>query len=1036
MTALNERMNRPIAQAKFLGILLPASLAALAFPVAPIALGAPGGPVAPGAHRPLQDSTRQDSVEVELQELERLIAAERREADLMRRRGDPRGAVRLLDDLLEDEPGDAESRTLRALAQFERGKDERALKDARRAFEDAREGGDIELAAQCLRNLAHMLCTLGETGESVELLDGADDLIDPERVVVDAWAMGRALDASGARTAARAVFEHALHAPAPTTWEGLLAKGRCEHALGRLERASRTLVEADKAARAAGGSEPDVLVALADLYFESEKEVEAKGKRSAGRLYREALELHPTHEACLLGLFRLHRYNRRRSSQTPEEILAQLLDANPRSVDGVIASASAALEDGQLRQTRSDLALLEELAPNRREKRSVEAALAWVEHRREDCDAILGELTRSAAEDGRPEREVGRHLVELYRFAEAEGFLQRAVERDPTDYLAWTYLGRSLANVGREVQAREAFEKADIAAAGRQDAWRNNMALVLRRMDDTMVEEDYGELTFSWQPDAAEVLRTYLVPFYQEARAELAERYGHTPSPTRIEVFRQHEDFSVRSVGFQGFPALGVCFGPVVTALSPLSEMRGNFSWARTSFHEFSHVIHLGLSHNRCPRWITEGLATWEEVNKSPMWTRNMRRELIDARANGDIIPVRELNRAFRGPRIIFGYYQGGLLCRMLIRDHGFRPMIRILEAFDRGLDVDEALDEVFGMSPEEVDEAFLVFVDEFLGSLEVEPRWSKRVVSRLRVTLPTDPPDEGLDEWADGWATIAWGSWQMRLAVDAEEALRLIDRAGLRPVRATFLRGEMALTKNNRRKARRHWEEAVEAGGRDYRALVALGALQAEQGDEDLAEATYLMAEEAFPGFDDRSLSAELRLAKLYAKRDETDLAMQARERWLRWNAGDLDKRREVAAWHFENGRFAEANRLFAEANEVDLFLRDLHWAWARSLQAEGRFEEALREYRVAALVPPELDSDHQSSAMSVEEALEKIQERGSVKPEHDAVALTDEERAQLLSSSAECLLELERRDEAVSAASQARALDADVEVPPGLLE
>src|SRR4030095_17109525 len=113
---------------------------------------------------------------------------------------------------------------------------------------------------------------------------------------------------------------------------------------------------------------------------------------------------------------------------------------------------------------------------------------------------------------------------------------------------------------------------------------------------------------------------------------------------TRIEVCRRFEDFSGRSVGFSCFPALGVCFGPVVTSVSPLSELRGTFSWARTSFHEFTHVIHLGLSNNRCPRWGTEGLATWEEVNRDASWSRNMRRELIDARASDELIGVRDLN--------------------------------------------------------------------------------------------------------------------------------------------------------------------------------------------------------------------------------------------------------------------------------------------------------------------------------------------------------------------------------------------------------
>ena len=34
------------------------------------------------------------------------------------------------------------------------------------------------------------------------------------------------------------------------------------------------------------GTEPDILVALANLYFESEREVAARGQRSAGALYR------------------------------------------------------------------------------------------------------------------------------------------------------------------------------------------------------------------------------------------------------------------------------------------------------------------------------------------------------------------------------------------------------------------------------------------------------------------------------------------------------------------------------------------------------------------------------------------------------------------------------------------------------------------------------------------------------------------------------------------------------------------------------
>ena len=677
----------------------------------------------------------------ELDQLEELLRSERAEAERMRRSGDLRAARKVLLQHLEDDPDDHASRAQLARVRLDEGD----FAKAEAAAEQALQAADPAVRQRAAEVLADLWIELGRAQQALELFEGGDAPL-AEATYGNTWRQGTALDALGRRTEARQAWGAALMTGtelAADDWESLLARARIEQGLGRLVPASRSLVEADRAARRTGGAEADVLVALGDVYFESEREVEAAGKRSAASLYKEALEIHPTHEGALLGLFELHRYNRRRQSRSPESILDELLQARPRSVEGLLGKATADLSDGKLVAARETLATLVELAPGRRERRILVAALAWVEHRREACLAELASLLENAPEDSRPEREVGRMLVELYRFQESIDFFAQAVERDPSDYEGLGLYGGALANVGDEKRALEMLGAAVDAAAGRRDAKRDNLKLVLERMAARHVTEDFGELVFSWQPDAAEVLRTYLLPFYEQAREELAERYGFTPGPTTIEIFREHRDFSVRSVGFQGFPALGVCFGPVVTALSPLAQLRGRFSWARTGFHEFSHVVHLGLSHNRCPRWITEGLATWEEVRRSPSWTRNMRRDLVDARAGDNLIPVRELNRAFRGPRILFGYYQGGLLCEMLIDEHGFAPMIRLLEAFDEGLDLDEAFDRTFGQSPEEVDANFERFVDGRIAGLEIEPRWPKRKLSRLRLSLPRKLPTD-----------------------------------------------------------------------------------------------------------------------------------------------------------------------------------------------------------------------------------------------------------------------------------------------------
>ena len=237
------------------------------------------------------------------------------------------------------------------------------------------------------------------------------------------WA--RALWTAGQREDARLVLDKGAQTRLDASWERLLAKARCERKLGYLERASRTLVAADDQARVSEGAEPDILVELGDLYFEADGEVDLKvGRESPAVLYKNALQIHPTHER---GLARAVHACASLSTGTdravrPRKSWASSCGARPRSVPGLLAGLSADLDDGQLVSARERLEILRELAPAHRQVRTLEAALAWIEHRREECEQILSELHASDPADGRPEREVGRTLCELYRFAEGRPF--------------------------------------------------------------------------------------------------------------------------------------------------------------------------------------------------------------------------------------------------------------------------------------------------------------------------------------------------------------------------------------------------------------------------------------------------------------------------------------------------------------------------------------------------------------------------------------------------------------------------------------
>ncbi len=927
---------------------------------------------------------------------EPLSREEREELDGMRRRGETSAVLRELDEVLAETPEDAATRALRARVRFASCDYPGAVEDAQAALQIALAGKlSSEDASACGRAWLEILSELGRAREALEALGAGYSGLRPAQDVRDAQALGATLVAAGRREEGLALQRQGAESRGGA-WEELLARARCERALGLFERAARTLVQADERTRPRPGSEPDVLVELAEVYFEAYGEVDdaVSVAHSPAELVREALALAPQHEGARLLLFDLHRWNWQRTSQSPEQILESIFAVRPDSIPGWIRRASAALDDGDLPTTRRALARLAELAPARRDVRAEQAALAWVEHRREQAQAELAALVGEDPHDPWPELAVGWHLLELYRFAEAAPFCERATERDGRAWMAWIQLGRARANTGDEDGARAAFARSVEVGQGRRNAFRDNLRLVLKRMQESMVLSDHGELRFLWPPAEAAVLGAYFPDFYGRARTELAKRYGHTPGVTQIEVFRDWADFSVRSTGYEGYPALGVCFGPVVTAVSPLCELRGTFSWARTSFHEFTHVIHLGLSNNRCPRWITEGLATWEEGARRKSWWRNMRRELIDARANDEVFPLRRLNNAFRGPSVLFAYYQSGLLCQMLVEQNGFAPMVRLLEAFDRGADLDQAFAEVFAKTPEQIDAEFARYSAGLVASLSIEPRWSPQHTLRLRFGLARELPEqpEARADWADDWAKVAWGSYMQGKRVDAEEALRRAALAGELPPRGEFLRGELRLGQGDADGAAAAFRAGFERGGEDYRARMALASLllRKSKGPEALLELT--AAEQAFPGFPDEHFSAELELARLHERAGDEARAMDARLRWLAWNAGEYPVRAKVAEWLFAQGRTAESERLWEEANEVDPFRRHLHYSWGLALRALGRHAEALREFQVGLRVPLELDGDVQQGAAE-EMSREELIELAGVTPEAWE-QLTPEER------------------------------------------
>ena len=147
-----------------------------------------------------------------------------------------------------------------------------------------------------------------------------------------------------------------------------------------------------------------------------------------------------------------------------------------------------------------------------------------------------------------------------------------------------------------------------------------------------------------------------LRPYFEDGAAQdrlrpTRQKYKmKLPAPVQLEVYPDHEDFAVRTMGMPGLGALGVTFGEVVAMDSPSGRKPGDFNWGATMWHEMSHVYILTATKHRVPRWFTEGLAVHEEGQANPEWANRLTPEVLAAIRDKKLLPVAKMDQGFIFP--------------------------------------------------------------------------------------------------------------------------------------------------------------------------------------------------------------------------------------------------------------------------------------------------------------------------------------------------------------------------------------------------
>jgi tetratricopeptide (TPR) repeat protein len=455
----------------------------------------------------------------------------------------------------------------------------------------------------------------------------------------------------------------------------------------------------------------DAKIALGELLLEKYNNEEAL------QVFREVLSNNQKHPRALLGLARSQHFDYSSAAMLTAQ---QALEINPSLVPARVFMARLYIELEQYNQAKIEAQKALDVNPVSLEALSM---LAVVHH-----------LERNAIEFARVEKlvlELNPRYADFYTsladlaaqnrlYREAQAFAETAVKLDPRSWRAYGLLGMNQMRLGKMQQGQANLERS--FAGDPFNIWTKN-TLQLADSFNNYVQIDSDNFQIVLHASENELLAEYIQALAIESYQQLKMRYRHEPDkPIRLELYPNHADFSVRTVGLAGVGLLGVCFGPVVAMDSPAAREKGAFNWGSTMWHEIAHVFHLSMTDNRVP--------------------------------DGGLLPVSQLNNGFVRPsypeQVIFSYFQASLVFEFIEARWGFDVIRDTLNAFRDSNNPDAELLQRLQLDADAFDAAFDTFLKHkyatALKALSSEPKPGQQATPPIRVdqvTAETLVPDK-----------------------------------------------------------------------------------------------------------------------------------------------------------------------------------------------------------------------------------------------------------------------------------------------------
>jgi tetratricopeptide (TPR) repeat protein len=599
----------------------------------------------------------------------------------------------------------------------------------------------------------------------------------------------------------------------------------------------------------------------------------------------EAREAFETVLARNLGLARLRRFA---GSGDAMEMVNRALDTNPRLVAALVFRASLYVELEAFALAERDVDRAIEINLAALDALTVRAGIAFLQDDSTGFEAARREVFAINPQYSAFYTSLAELGVRNRRYAEAVELASQAVGIDSASWAGFQLLGINQLRIGAMRDGRVNLERA--FAGNPYDVWTKNTLDLLDTLETYEVTTSDRFVVAIDRKESA-LLGPYMVAVAEEAYAAMAATYDFRPTtPVRIEVFPDHQDFSVRTVGLAGFGALGVSFGPVVAMDSPSARSRGEFHWASTLWHEIAHTFHHELSAHRVPRWFTEGLSVYEERRARPGWGDRLSPAFLRAFQEDRLHPVSELNNGFLRPdypeQLLHSYYQASLVCDLIAERHGPEAFPAMLRAYADGSSTEEVFRSVLDVDIDRFDRDF----EDYLKT---------RFSGPLAALRAAGPAREG----------------------------------GGHDLSAIRARADARLD--------------------DFAAQLAVGGMLVEQGRSGEAEPYLERARQLFPEYAGPGSPYEL-LARLYRERGDNAAAAAMLRALTERNAGHFSALLQLAELEDALDRPTAALHALDRAMMVYPMEIEPHRRLAALAEAEGRWDVAIRERRAVLALDP----------------------------------------------------------------------------------